>query len=89
MASQTQILSVRVSEAERDLLAQAAENGRTNVSDFVRRKAIEAAELELMERRVIEIPAEAWEKFEAWAKAPPRDVPAIRKIAEMKPPWEN
>ena len=45
MTSPTQVLSVRVSVSERDLLESAAAQGRTNLSDFVRRKAIEAAEI--------------------------------------------
>ena len=37
------VLSVRVSQSERDLLEMAAEQARTNLSDFIRRKALEAA----------------------------------------------
>ena len=44
----TSVLSVRVSEAERQLLQDASDEARTNISQFVRRKAIEAAELQLM-----------------------------------------
>ena len=33
-----------------------------------RRKALEAAELNVLERRIVIIPAKDWERFEAWAK---------------------
>jgi len=83
------ILSVRVSADERDLLALAAEQTRTTLSDFVRRTAIEGAEMALMDHRLVTIPAEDWEKFEAWANAPPREVPALRALAETRPAWKD
>ena len=66
-------ISVRVTASERDLLRLAAEQAKTNLSDFIRRKAIEAAELAILERRLIRtIPAADWEKFEEWVNSPPR-----------------
>jgi uncharacterized protein (DUF1778 family) len=38
------LLNVRVSPEERNLLEAAAEQARTSLSDFLRRKAVEAAE---------------------------------------------
>jgi uncharacterized protein (DUF1778 family) len=83
------VLSVRVSADERDLLARAAEQDRTTLSDFIRRKAIEGAEMDLLDRRVVTIPAAEWDKFEAWAAAPPREVPALRALAAARPAWEG
>ena len=45
------VLSVRVSASERALLEAAAEQASTNLSDFVRRRALEAAETDLLDRR--------------------------------------
>ena len=60
-------VSVRMTANERDLLEAAARTAHTNLSDFIRRKAIEAAELELLTNpRPVVIPAEDWEKFEEW-----------------------
>jgi uncharacterized protein (DUF1778 family) len=73
------ILSVRVSDDERSLLEAASEQAHTNLSDFVRRKAIEAAEIEFLERRVVTIPASDWEAFEAWAHRPARKIAALKK----------
>ena len=83
------VLSVRVSAAERALLEAAAEQARTTLSDFIRRKALEAAEIDVMDRRVITIPAEDWEKFEAWVNEPGRDLPELRRLATMRPTWEE
>jgi uncharacterized protein (DUF1778 family) len=83
------ILSVRVSANERALLEAAAENAHTNLSDFIRRKAIEAAEADLLERRIVTIPAKDWEKFEAWTEAPAKVIPSLRKLATTRPEWQD
>jgi uncharacterized protein (DUF1778 family) len=83
------VLSVRVSPNERALLEAAAEHARTKLSDFIRRKAIEAAEADLLERRIVTVPAEEWEKVEAWVKAPARDIPALRELAASRPAWQD
>jgi uncharacterized protein (DUF1778 family) len=83
------IVSVRVSAEERRLQTDAAGHARTTLSDFVRRSAVEQAELALLDRRVIAIAPEDWERFEAWLHEPPRDVPALRKLAERAPEWQG
>jgi uncharacterized protein (DUF1778 family) len=85
----TSILSVRVSPIERAMLERVAKRGRTNVSDFVRRKAMEAAELELMQPADIVIPAEKWAAFEAWLAEPPAPNPDLERLAKTKPVWED
>jgi uncharacterized protein (DUF1778 family) len=87
MSGPTQVLSVRVSASERDLLVAAAEQSRTNLSDFVRRKALEAAEMDVLRRPLITIPAADWEKFEGWVNEPAKDVPALRELAAHQPAW--
>ncbi|MFT3820720.1 MAG: DUF1778 domain-containing protein [Rubrivivax sp.] len=83
------ILSVRVNADERALLEAAADQARTKLSDFIRRKALEAAEADLLERRIATIPAKDWAKFEAWATAPAKKVPALRKLAKTPPAWQG
>jgi uncharacterized protein (DUF1778 family) len=83
------VVSVRVSPTERDLLEAAAEQARTSLSDFIRRKALEAAEMEVLEHRMVTIPAEDWKKFEAWVNAPAKDVPALRRLASSRPVWQD
>ncbi len=85
----TAILSVRISPGERDLREAAAKENRTSLSDFVRRRAVEAAELAMMERRTFVIPAEKWAAIEALMDEPPKSLPALRKLAKSKPLWEK
>lgn len=83
------VLSVRVSASERALLEAAAEQASTNLSDFVRRRALEAAETDLLNRRIVTITEKDWARFEAWASAPAREVPALRKLSKTRPVWQK
>jgi uncharacterized protein (DUF1778 family) len=82
-------VSVRLSQREREMLEAAATQARTNLSDFVRRKALEAAEEELLFHPLVTIPAGDWEKFEAWAHAPGKQVPALAELAATRPAWQD
>ena len=83
------VLSVRLSDQERVLLEAASSQARTNVSDFVRRKALEAAEADLIDRRIVTIPAKHWDRFEAWARAPAREVAGINELTKRPPTWRK
>lgn len=85
----TSVLSVRVSEEERALLEAASDQARTSLSDFVRRKALEAAEMDMLERPVVTIPAKDWEAFESWANRPPRKIAALQELARTKLVWRK
>jgi len=85
----TSVLSVRVDPAERALLERAAEQSRTTVSDFMRRKAIDAAESDLLNRTTVTIPAKDWQAFEAWAARPAETIPALTALSRRRPTWER
>ena len=87
--SSSSVLSVRLSEQERALLEAASSQARTNVSDFVRRMAIEAAEADMLERRIVVIPAKDWERFEVWAAKPARQIASLRELARRPPTWRK
>jgi uncharacterized protein (DUF1778 family) len=84
--SNSSVLSVRVSPDERAILEAAAEQSHTSLSDFMRRKALEAAEADVLNRAVFIIPAQDWEAFEAWINRPPQKIPALQKLARRAPP---
>ena len=85
----TSILSVRVSPDERAILEAASEQARTSLSEFVRRKALEAAEIDVLERRVFTIPTKDWDAFEAWVNQPAKAIPALKKLARKRPTWQR
>ena len=45
--------------------------------------------MDLLEHRQVTIPAEDWEKFEAWVQTPAKDVPGLRKLAANRPAWQE
>ena len=85
----TSVLSVRVNEEERALLEAASDNARTSLSDFIRRKALDAAEIDVLERRIVVIPSKDWQAFEAWADRPAEKIPALDELARTKPEWRK
>jgi uncharacterized protein (DUF1778 family) len=85
----TSVLSVRVNPDERAILEAAAEQSRTSISDFVRRKALEAAEADVLNRTIVTIAAKDWDAFEAWINRPAKTIPALKKLARMVPSWEG
>jgi uncharacterized protein (DUF1778 family) len=87
--STASVLSVRVSSDERALLEAAAEQAHTNLSDFVRRKALEAAEADVLNRTIITISAKDWEPFEAWIKRPAKTIAALRELRTVNPSWDR
>ncbi|MBW7835715.1 MAG: DUF1778 domain-containing protein [Sphingomonadales bacterium] len=82
-------VSVRISPRERELLEAAAEQSRTNLSDFIRRRAVEAAEADLFFRALVIIPAANWKKFESWANAPAREIAGLKDLAETRASWQD
>jgi uncharacterized protein (DUF1778 family) len=83
------VLSVRVNRAERAILEAAAAQSHTTLSEFVRRKALESAEAEILNRAVVTIPAKDWDAFEAWVRRPAEKVPALTELARRRPTWDE
>jgi uncharacterized protein (DUF1778 family) len=78
-----------VTPDERAILEAAAEQSRTTLSDFMRRKSVEAAEIEVLNRSVVTIPAKDWEAFEVWINRDAETIPALAKLASRVPSWER
>ena len=83
----TVVLSVRVNDEERALLEAASEQAHTTLSEFIRRNAIDAAEIAVLERRVVVIPAKDWKAFETWASRPPKEIARLKELAYRAPTW--
>lgn len=48
---------------------------------------IEATNLDILEPRLVTIPAKNWDAFKAWAHRPPRRIPALEELARTGPKW--
>ena len=89
MRREAPIVSVRVNPEGRATLEAAAAQARTTISDFVRRKALEAAEIDMPDRRQVRIPAKDWDRFETWVRAPGKDISALRRLSATPLAWQD
>lgn len=88
-APTSSVVSVRVSADERAMFEAAAEQAHTSLSDFMRRKAMEAAEAEVPQRSIVTISAASWDAFEAWVDRPAEPHPALAEMMGLKPVWQS
>jgi uncharacterized protein (DUF1778 family) len=87
-SDQDSIISIRAQRRQRELIDRAAAALGRNRSEFMLNAACRAAEEVLLDRRLIELDPEAWERFNALLDAPPEDNPALRALLTKKPVWE-
>ena len=73
-------LNIRVSEHEKEVLAQAAAATGTTVSRFVLQKAYAEAQAVLAEQTRFRLPEKQWRKFCAALDAPPKNISQLRKL---------
>ena len=73
-------LSIRATEPEKALLAQAARLRRTNVSRFVLQASLEAASAVVVDQTEYRLSADQWEEFCRRLDEPPKVIPALRQL---------
>ncbi len=71
MAAKTERLNLRLTPAQDAVLRRAAEARGESASDYVLRHAVEAAEMDLADRRVFVVDDGAWDELQALVSAPP------------------
>lgn len=70
MAAKTERLNLRLTPAQDALLRRAAEARGESAGEHVLRNALEAAEVDLADRRVFVVDAAAWTELQALLSAP-------------------
>jgi len=55
----------------------------------MRRKALESAEADVLNRTIVTIPAKDWDAFEAWVKRPAEANPGLAELARHTPSWRR
>jgi uncharacterized protein (DUF1778 family) len=73
-------LNIRVSAHEKDVISRAAGTLNTTVSRFVRQMAYAEAQAVLAEQSRFRHSEAKWREFCKALDAPPRDIPALRKL---------
>jgi uncharacterized protein (DUF1778 family) len=81
MAAKTERLSLRLTPKQDVVLRRAAEARGESKSDYVLRHAVEAAELDLADRRVFALDEAAWGKLQdLLSKAPSQLPPTMARL---------
>lgn len=70
MAAKTERLNLRLTPSQDAVLRRAAEARGESASDYVLRHAVEAAEMDLADRRVFVVGDDAWAGLQALVSAP-------------------
>ena len=73
-------LNIRTTTEKKAMIARAAEKENKNVSDFVLENALYAAEAVLADEANFSLNRDKWRRFIAALDAPPRKLPALRKL---------
>lgn len=73
-------VQLRLRPAQKAVLARAAELRHTSLSNFMLEHAYEAAQQVLAEQVDIVMPPAEWQAFCAALDAPPRVIPALKKL---------
>lgn len=81
-------LSIRASEPEKALLAQAARARHMNTSQFVLQASLDAAQAILADQTEFRLPPEQWEAFCQRLDAPARTIPALRQLFSEPEPFD-
>jgi uncharacterized protein (DUF1778 family) len=80
MASKTARLSLRLTPEQDVVIRRAADARGESTNDYVLRHAVEAAEMELADRRVFVVDDAAWGELQALLSEPPALPPAMVKL---------
>jgi len=83
-ASKPSRLNIRVSEHEKDVLMRAASALNTSVSSFVVQRAYAEAQVILAEQNQFRLPDKKWREFNRALDAPPKSIPALRKLLTQR-----
>lgn len=73
-------LSIRASEPEKVILAQAARARHLNISQFVLQASLDAAHAVLVDQSEFHLPPEQWQAFCERLDEPARVIPALRDL---------
>jgi uncharacterized protein (DUF1778 family) len=80
-------LSIRATEAEKAILAEAARVRHTNVSKFVLQASLDAANAILMYQTEFSLAPDQWEAFCERLDAPPKVVPELQRLFSESEPF--
>jgi uncharacterized protein (DUF1778 family) len=82
-------INMRISQADKDLIARGAKASRKSLSDFVTDSALHAAEEALLDQRIFALDSKQFAAFEAVLNSPPPPNAALKSLLQRRAPWER
>lgn len=79
-ATRSEKLDLRLTPSAKQKLQAAAREKERSVTDFVLQSALDRADEVLADQRRFFMDEKQWRAFQAALDAPPRDIPALRKL---------
>ena len=81
MPNKTERLNLRLTKEQDAVIRRAAEARGESTSDYVLRHAVNAAEMDLADRRVFVVDDAAWTELQALVSSPPAELsPSLMKL---------
>lgn len=80
--------SIRVSATQKRVIAQAARIKDTTISDFVLEQSLTAAQQVIADQVQFRLPKKQWKEFCDALDAPPKVIPALRKLLNEPGPFD-
>ena len=72
--------SIRASATQKRIIAEAARIRETTISDFVLEQSLTAAQQVIADQVQFRLPKKQWKEFCDALDAPPKNIPALRKL---------
>ena len=77
-------VQLRLRPAQKEVISQAAQIKQTTLTSFMVEHALSAAQQVLADQVHFELSPERWDAFCAALDAPPKEIPALRKLLTEK-----
>lgn len=89
IANKTDRIDLRVSAAQKAIIASAAKASQKGVSEFIIESVIKQAEETILDQRLFILSEEDFQKLEAELEQPPVENSIFEKYLNAKAPWEK
>lgn len=83
-STKSERLQLRLTNQQKDIIARAAQVKQTTMTNFILEKSYEAAVEILSEQTIFSLTDEEWDNFCQALEAPPKPIPALRKLLSEK-----
>ena len=83
-STKSERLQLRLTNQQKDIIARAAQVKQTTMTNFILEKSYEAAVEVLSEQTLFSLTDEEWDNFCQALEAPPKPIPALRKLLSEK-----